>query len=125
MIYFYLPIYVFIYAFLFGYSDIILLILSTSLAFDIFYHIWSYFYVQITNIHFHHLNVSLFIVTHVIMITSTHHCQYHQQCHMRIQQNFIQPTKQQSMILYKIFLLKNKTHMKIILQKSILIISNH
>ena len=74
----------------------------------LFYWIWSCSYLQIGNMYFYHLEVSLFIITHVMMITTTYQSQHHQLLHKLIQQNFIQLTKHQSMILYKKFLQKNK-----------------
>ena len=68
----------------------------------------AYFHVQSTNVHFLHQVVSLYIVAYIKMITTIHLCHHHQLCHILIQQNIIQLTKRQSMIIYKICLIQKK-----------------
>ena len=70
--------------FLFGYIPIIFDIASLSLVFN-------------TSI-----EVPLYIVTHVIMITTIYLCHHHQLHLKLIQQSIIQLTKRQSKIFYKI-----------------------
>ena len=88
--------------------------------------IQSCFYVQIANVHFHHLELSLYIISHSRMITATHQCHHHQLRQKLIQHNIIHLAKRQSMILYKICLLKkNKKHpIQIIVHQLIKLINN-
>ena len=73
--------------------------------FILLHHTQSCFFVQIANVHFHHQDVSYYIVTHVMMITTIHLCHHHQLSHQVIQQNIIQLTKPQLMnsqyVIYK------------------------
>ena len=51
--------------------------------------IQSCFYVIIANIHFHHQELSLYVVAYMIMITATQQCNHHQLHHKLTQQNII------------------------------------
>ena len=84
------------------------------------HHSQSYFYVQIANVNFHQIKVTLYIITHVIMITTIYICHHHQLCHKLIQQNIFQVTKGQSMIFKNTSSAKNKKHLiQIIVHKLI------
>ena len=80
--------------------------------FILLHHTKSCFFVRIANVHFHHLEVSQYIVTHVMMITTIHLCHHHQLRHKVIQQSIIYLTKHQSMIFYKIFCLQRNKNVQ-------------
>ena len=104
----YTYIFFFTWVILFVYYHIIFHISSLSFAFYTILSSSVMFFVLISNGHFHHQEVSLYTVTHVIMITTIHLWHYHQLRHKVIQQNVIQLTKRQWMIFYKICRLQKK-----------------